>query len=245
MITSVPPLDQLPVISLEPEPNVKVWCVKITEVMHHTCTPESYHSLNSLRNVFFKKENFTIQFLSSPELDTVNRFKAGKKQLEWMAGRFLIKQMAKANNDSITPLDAIEISHREKGAPFLADFEGLGISISHSGEYAAAATCTERDRDIGLDIEKIKSLPGTSFLNTAFTGKEIDGMIQTPFEVFKRWTLKEAYLKYIKMGFNESLHKVEVFDQEILHHSEPADVSCFSTTIDEKYVLSLVSGPAL
>jgi len=239
----MPPLDQLPVIALEPEPGVTVSCVKITEVMHHTCASRSYHSLNSLRNVFFKKEDFTIQFLSSPELAIVNRFKAGKKQLEWMAGRFLIKQMVRTFNDSCKALDAIEISHREKGAPFLAGFEDLKISISHSGQYVAAAICTAPDREIGLDIEKIGTLPGTSFLNMAFTGKEIDGMIQTPFEVFKRWTLKEAYLKYIKMGFNESLHRVEILDHGIEHHSEPAPVSCFSTTIGREYVLSLVTGP--
>ena len=54
-------------------------------------------------------------------------------------------------------------------------------------------------------------------------------------------TLKEAYLKFIKKGFNESLHHVEVLNGQIYHHKNkiPLDTRC--EKIAPNYLLSIVS----
>ena len=63
-----------------------------------------------------------------------------------------------------------------------------------------------------------------------------------PLDIFQQWTTKEAFLKYIKKGFNESLYRVEVIDGKILHHGMEAPVSILTRTIGTGYSLSLVTG---
>ncbi|MEA2059240.1 MAG: 4'-phosphopantetheinyl transferase superfamily protein [Thermodesulfobacteriota bacterium] len=227
-----------------PLPGIETGILKISTALNQVLHVKSYHSLNSLKNTFFKKQDFTRLFLSDSEIDTVNRFKAKKKQLEWMAGRLLVKRMVQAGHAPEKSLQEIQISHHEKGAPFLVNSPGIKISISHSDDYAAAAVCSDKNQDIGIDIEKIGSLPDTSFLNLAFTEKEINTMALTPCDIFKKWTVKEAYLKYIKLGFNESLHRVEIIDDTILYHGQKVRVSVFSTIIHSNYAVSLITGPA-
>ena len=77
-------------------------------------------------------------------------------------------------------------------------------------------------------------------MKTAFTQNEIEYLNDDATRVFKNWTIKEAYLKYIKKGFNESLHSVEVINDEIRHNKKKIKVDVYSTFIDD-YVLSLVS----
>ncbi len=78
-------------------------------------------------------------------------------------------------------------------------------------------------------------------MKTAFTQNEIAHLKDDAAQIFKNWTIKEAYLKYIKKGFNESLHRVEVINNEILHNNNKINVDMFSTFINDDYVLSLVS----
>ncbi|MFO7885183.1 MAG: 4'-phosphopantetheinyl transferase superfamily protein [Desulfobacteraceae bacterium] len=226
-----------------PLPGIETGLLKISTALNPVLHMKSYHSLNLFKNTFFEKQDFTPLFLSDSEIDIVNQFKSMKKQLEWMAGRLLVKRMVQAGHGPKKSLSQIQISHHEKGAPFLASSPGIKISISHSDDYAAAAVCSDKNQDIGIDIEKIGSLPDASFLNLAFTQKEINTMALTPSDIFKKWTVKEAYLKYIKLGFNESLHRVEIIDDTILYHGQKVRVSVFSTIIQNNYAVSLVTGP--
>jgi len=58
---------------------------------------------------------------------------------------------------------------------------------------------------------------------------------------FKSWTAKEAYLKYIKKGFHESLKQVEVINGRIYHHHRIVpDVALFSGRVNNEYSLSLI-----
>ncbi len=249
--------------------------------------------------IFFKDNDFIPGFLSPEELEILNGFKARKKQIEWLAGRCLIKQMVQkfihssgilsvqnfdisqekllrsreAESMEQTPpreptrviesaqlagsaklavflkngikMCDINIAHHEEGAPFFKKWPFLKISISHSGSYAAACLCTIKGREPGLDIEKIGKMPDSFFMKIAFTEKEIADMQHCPEDFFTRWTMKEAFLKYIKKGFNESLHKVEILDGRIFHNGKKASVSIFSRIIEnqtgDRYSLSLVS----
>ena len=113
--------------------------------------------------------------------------------------------------------------------------------MSHSNDYTAAACCKDKGETIGVDIEKITKAPDSFFMKTAFTQNEILNLKNQAALIFKNWTIKEAYLKYIKKGFNESLQKVEVINNEIFHNNNKINVNVFSTFIDTDYVLSLVS----
>ncbi len=138
-------------------------------------------------------------------------------------------------------LDQITLSYLEQGAPFLTHHPDIPVSLSHSNDYTAVACCKNKDQTIGVDIEKITKKPDASFMKIAFTQDEILNLKDDAVEIFKAWTIKEAYLKYIKKGFNESLHRVEVINNEIRHNNKKINVDIYSTIIDGDYVLSFVS----
>jgi 4'-phosphopantetheinyl transferase len=119
------------------------------------------------------------------------------------------------------------------------------ISLSHSGNYTAVALSRDPDILLGIDIEKITDLPGASFMKTAFTKQEIAHMPKTAAAVFANWTLKEAFLKYLGLGFNESLHKVAVINRHIFHNSQEQAVSTWLEMIDNRYALGLVYGKSV
>jgi 4'-phosphopantetheinyl transferase len=77
------------------------------------------------------------------------------------------------------------------------------------------------------------------------TAGEIEAMAPGKEAVFRSWTLKEAYLKYIGKGFNQSLHHVEVLGDTIRHRGEVQKVVCRSWLLDRGYAVGLVSGVTL
>ncbi len=227
--------------TLSPKPGVTIWYSKIPNIIHSIFSKSTYHNYRPMVNEIFQKDNFIKPFLSNEEINTINNFKALKKQIEWISGRYLIKQMIQHIFLKNLRLDQITLSYLEQGAPILTDYPDIPVSLSHSDDYTAAACCKNKKQTIGVDIEKITKKPDAFFLKTAFTQNEILHMKDDAIEIFKHWTIKEAYLKYIKKGFNESLHKVEVINNEIRHNKKKINVDLYSTFINDDYVLSLVS----
>jgi 4'-phosphopantetheinyl transferase len=227
----------------EPDPGTRICYHSISSFLNQCLRKENdWHNFQVKRNLLFKKEDFRTVFLSPEEIEMVNRFKSLKKQVEWMAGRFLVKTMVQEALDNGMSMTEITVMHQDEGAPFVKGFPRLRISISHSGDYAAVGLTTREGTDIGLDIEEIGKAPDGSFLKTAFTQNELAAMGTTPQEIFKHWTIKEAFLKYIKKGFNESLYRVEVIDGKIFHNGVEAHVTILTRTIGTRYSLSLVTG---
>ncbi|MFH2061218.1 MAG: 4'-phosphopantetheinyl transferase superfamily protein [Pseudomonadota bacterium] len=227
--------------TLSANPGVTIWYSNIPMIISSLITIGKYHNLQPMVNEIFKKEDFDISCFNLSEIKAINSFKALKKQMEWMAGRYIIKQMIHSVFLNDLPLEKINLSYHNHGAPFVTNHPDIPISLSHSHDYTAAACSIIPDQTLGIDIEKISKKPGHAFLNTAFTKIEIMNMEDDAASIFKHWTIKEAYLKYIKEGFNESLHKVEFIKDHIYHHQKRIDVDIFSTRISTDYVLSLVS----
>lgn len=203
---------------------------------------DGYHNYTIKKNRFFKPSDFKRPVLSVEELLLLNRMKTLKKQFEWMGGRVLVKEMV-GKTAPATHLRNICISYKTEGAPYLPDYQHLKISISHSGDRVAAGLCRNSALDFGIDIEKADRVPDSFFLKTAFTSREMRQMPDTPEGIFRQWTCKEAFLKFIGKGFNENLHTVEVLGDIIFYHGKPVDVSVQSWPLEEGYILSLVSGP--
>jgi 4'-phosphopantetheinyl transferase len=227
--------------ALFPKPEVIIWYSRIPIIISSILTKCTYHNSKPLVNEIFKKDDFINNLFNDDEINTINSFKALKKQIEWMCGRYLIKQMIQHTFLNNTRLDQITLSYLDQGAPYLTHNPQIPISLSHSNDYTAIAISHNKDKTLGIDIEKIKEKPDAGFLKIAFTKNEVMNMGDDPAKIFKHWTIKEAYLKYIKKGFNESLHKVEVIHDEILHNKKKTDVDIYSKQIDNDYFLSLVS----
>ncbi|HKK99269.1 MAG TPA: 4'-phosphopantetheinyl transferase superfamily protein [Desulfotignum sp.] len=227
------------------EKPVIVQTARIPDILNAVFHPGMQPNGQSIKNRVFDQPMFGKRFLSDDEMVQVNRFKALKKQMEWICGRFAVKALVKDTLELDMSLTDIQIAYKEKGAPYLPHFPQIPISLSHSGDYTAVALSRHPEILLGIDIEKITALPGDSFMKTAFTGEEITHMPKTAPAVFANWTLKEAFLKYLGLGFNESLHHVAIIDAQIFHQGKKQPVSTWQTVLDNRYALGLVYGKSV
>lgn len=177
-------------------------------------------------------------FFSAGELRKAIQFKSSKRQVEWFAGRIAAKRAFMSFFDT-TNLKDVEILNESGGAPYFVNQPNLSLSISHSGEYAVAAVSRYK---LGIDIEKIKGIKERSFLKIAFTSREMKFIErQTPRFLYVAWTMKEAFLKYLKRGFSESLHNVEYLNHTIYYHQQPLLAVASSNYMFGDYTMSLVT----
>lgn len=91
------------------------------------------------------------------------------------------------------------ICYSEKGQPFLSNYPGLFLSISHCKVAVAVAVS---DRPIGIDIESVRAYkPG--LVDRSFSTleqQEIESSPNRDLSFTRLWTRKEAYLKFIGTG---------------------------------------------
>ncbi|MCP3926379.1 MAG: 4'-phosphopantetheinyl transferase superfamily protein, partial [Desulfobacterales bacterium] len=208
----------------EVNPDINICFVNIHEFIEQYMVGVHVETYESLKNVELDKSFFKKEILSVEEMDFINKFKTLKKQIEWTCGRFAVKTLVISHEvTNFTPYnyDDVTVSYRKEGAPYLKDFPEYRISISHSNEFALAGLCTNPSVTFGLDIEKIIFTDVNPVINVAFSDKEIKNFNDvTHAEIYKDFTLKEAFLKYIKKGFNESLKKIEIVNGKIYWYNE-------------------------
>ena len=223
-----------------PAPGISILVMTISDILEQALPGGVPRDYSGKPNQTFRQEDFFCPIFSDHELETLNRFRALKKQAEWISGRLALKTLVKEVVRPDLPMDELTVSYLEMGAPFLTKLPHVPVSLSHSGNLTAVALTQDPGQTLGLDLEKIGPCPDEGFMKTAFTQKEIRGMGNRAEEIFRSWTLKEAFLKYIQMGFNESLHRVEVIDGRVFHHGKPQDIHTWSRIIAQEYVLSLI-----
>lgn len=102
----------------------------------------------------------------------------------------------------ISPED-IEFRIGENGKPYTKGLD-VHFNISHSGDMAV---CAVSDKEIGIDIEKIREInPRTAEKFACETEKEYINSHKNGF--FEIWTLKEAFFKCIGTGLGADIKNV-------------------------------------
>lgn len=101
---------------------------------------------------------------------------------------------------SVLKISEADIKLNEHGKPY-TDAQKIHFSISHSGEYAAAAVS---NGEIGIDIELVKkrNYKLAKKICTADEYKWLSKDYEAGF--FRLWTLKESVLKAAGTGFSAS-----------------------------------------
>jgi 4'-phosphopantetheinyl transferase len=206
------------------------------------CLPGMWSgSVRTEKSVVISRSPVLREFLCGMELETVNRFRTLKKQVEWLSGRFAIKKlMAKDHPSGIHEAD-IQVDYTPQGAPFISSFADFGISITHSNDWAVAAVIRKKGHRIGIDLEKIAKIDMDAVMAVAFSEKEklsLDGA--SPEALFRAWTRKEAFLKYLGKGFHESLKHVEILGDAVIFMKKPMALKSFSRQVCGDYFLSVV-----
>ena len=222
-ISHSPAVDPATLITIcRPVPGYRLVFVSIPLFLERCLTIPIGGAFRTLPPLSFHARDFREPFLGSDEMITLNQFKALKKQVEWMAGRYAAKQLARQFINGQPSLESTRVAYRAKGAPYLASTPSLSLSISHSWDYAVAGLGLIPTNVLGIDLEKIRPESRDTLLRTAFTAREAGALPPEDDEgLFLRWTAKEAYLKYIGQGFHESLKRIEIMDNTIFHHARP------------------------
>jgi 4'-phosphopantetheinyl transferase len=165
-----------------------------------------------------------------------------KKQVEWMAGRYAAKHLARRFSDGRPHPASTRVAYRSEGAPYLAQAPSVPLSISHSWDYAVAGLGFDPACRLGLDLERIRPASRATLLRTAFSDREAAALRSADdTALFLRWTAKEAYLKAVGMGFHESLKQVEILDDAIWHRRRPVPALILRSHLPfQGYAFSLV-----
>lgn len=118
-----------------------------------------------------------------------------KRKLESIAGEWLVK--TSVSQSLSLPVEEIIIERTEKGKPYVKDRD-VHISISHSGDYVAAAVDT---KPVGIDIEVIKPIDLKVAERVCSQSDIKELSCGDPLIAFlKIWTAKEAYFKMTGTG---------------------------------------------
>ena len=177
------------------------------------------------------------KILDKTDVTQYEKYKTNSKKNEFLAGRLAAK-LCIAKNVAID-LSKIAIKKDKNRAPYtIINDEVYPISITHSNGFALAIM-----DNAGIDLEKIENR-NEEFLKQAFSNKEIKDMnihIDQSDEVTKLWTIKEAYLKKIRLGLKKNLHEVIISKNngkyEILSNEGKANSK---TKIVQNMVVTLV-----
>lgn len=173
-------------------------------------------------------------YLSKGERQWMATLPEGLRRNEWILGRYALKSHF---NCSFAPTD-LEFLPDEDGRPQLSlsyadagfNADDIVVSLSHKPPYfMTASSCRKTEGWIGVDIEKIRTLP-REFWSRCLTSSELHILNVAPAnrqdEIgFRLWTLKEAFLKAIGKGFSIDLRTVDCAN---LYHQAEGTILGFS-----------------
>lgn len=162
----------------------------------------------------------------------INSIKVEKKRNERTVADH-IKRKALSDYCGVDPSN-IRFGVSEKGKPYAADLN-VHFNVSHS---AGIVVCAVSDKEIGIDIEKIKPINPEAAKKFACPD-EIDYIVSHENGFFEIWTLKEAYFKCIGSGLGSNIKSVCFnIDGDNIICSDP-DYNCSFVNIKDGYICSV------
>lgn len=153
--------------------------------------------------------------LSADELERANRFHFRNHQCSFIVGRGILRSII-ADYLQTRPKE-IRFRYNAHGKPSIADVSShseINFNLSHS--HGLAVYAFTRRREIGIDIERLRS--NLSFQKIAkrfFTTEEFENLNSLPHDeyidgFFGLWTQKEAYIKAMGTGLSIPLNRFSV-----------------------------------
>jgi 4'-phosphopantetheinyl transferase len=152
------------------------------------------------------------QFLSEDERSRAERFKREYLKRNFVAARGNLREIL-APKLGCEPKQ-VQFSYRDRGKPYIQNFQGIYFNLSHSQDFAIYALCS--DREVGIDLEYINpqcdvdSIAERYFLPSE--QKIISNLCDRDkyLAFYHAWTLKEAYGKATGDGIANILDYVDV-----------------------------------
>ena len=164
-------------------------------------------------------DSIVPEWLSAPESERFSGLRFPKRQVEWLAGRRVAKELLVQVAPPCFGLAPVEmtVANEADGAPFvhIGPTPVVGcLSLSHREGYAAAAWTNGPGLNIGIDLEWVEPRLDV-FVQDYFTAGEAAWL--QPLAGQERhewvtliWSAKEAMLKVLRQGLRLDTRKVEV-----------------------------------
>lgn len=156
-----------------------------------------------------------IALLSESEKIKADRFKFPQHQRRYQAVHGILRIIL-GRYLNLDPAQ-INFTHSDRGKPYLTeDCNPLNLQFNLSHSENMAIVGISRDRRIGVDLEKMRSMENSLQLaKRFFCDSEYALLTQTiPKKrdklFFQLWTAKEAYLKATGEGISGGLNQVEI-----------------------------------
>jgi len=149
--------------------------------------------------------------LSPDEREKAAQFHFDRDRIRYVAARAILRQLI--GRYERVPPESVRFSYNTYGKPAL-DGSTLRFNASHSGGLALLAFA--RDRNVGIDIERIRhDLAPREIASQFFSADETAALRALPPETLPRaffgcWTRKEAFIKAHGSGLSLPLHKFTV-----------------------------------
>jgi 4'-phosphopantetheinyl transferase len=153
--------------------------------------------------------------LSDEELERSKRLKVIEKQEQFIISRGILRLILASYLD-LDPT-AINIQLTPDGKPFL-ERSDLTFNLSHSGNTLLLGV--NKNLSLGIDIQRIYAISNLeTIIENYFSENEKNYLKSRPADLlrdhfFSIWTAKEAYLKAIGKGFQESPTEISTLPDE-------------------------------
>lgn len=151
------------------------------------------------------------------EDDYTRKFSDKRRKKESLLARYLLNSLCLKTKS--LDLFRLGFSKDEFGCPFFANLRSLHCSITHCNGWVIVALSNQL---IGIDLEMICAEQKDD-LRIAFNDNEWATIKDDSLDVFKNFSFKESYSKYLGKGFN----------------IEPKDISVNENIFNLSYVFSL------
>lgn len=154
------------------------------------------------------KKDYPVDILTSNEADEWDTFKNPGRRQEYLATRWLIRQMA--NHFDVSPTEFV-VDKDMLGKPFgVSEGTQYHISIAHTDTRVLAAISTEME--LGVDLEPVKRRVPDRLRRRIVNPEEQSLLSREP--TIRIWTLKEALVKLQGTGMRTNLNDCIITSRE-------------------------------
>ena len=160
-------------------------------------------------------------WLSESELSRLQRLKIANRRGQFLSGHWLVRCLLRQHFAKTA--NACQLIERTNLPPAVLGFDDVQVSISHSGDWIAAAISNAR---IGIDLEQRRARAGLlRFQHLLLAQGEAPDSLDLD-QLLQRWVAKEAWVKrHHGSALPEQLAELQLLPAD----PENANVQLFST----------------
>lgn len=194
------------------------------------------------RAINFAECEPVLRFCTAAELERVAAARSLKRQVEWLCGRVILKNLLRSVMFPGLNFHDIVVGYDVSGKPCIKGHKNISVSVTHSGDVAMAALHVVPGKRIGIDVERTGGIDVDAVLSVAFSPEERDIYNKKSVkEIISAFTMKEAYLKVTGQGFHEVITRVAVKTGNIFYNGlEVKELGAVTKDYNEEYVFSII-----